>query len=113
MKVHVLASQPAFAGCVTYRVQGQVMCPVHQSLKNQWTAPALPVANIHRGIGITVCVIETARTGKRMFLACTDCTTSMTTLAGVRCGNFLDSDSRQLRFVLTVRLNLEGNRELR
>jgi hypothetical protein len=96
-EVHVLAPQSAFAGCVAYRVQGQVMCPVHRSLKNQWTAPALPVANIHRGIGITMCMIGAARAGERMLPTRTDGTAPMAALARVRGWDSLDRDSGQLR----------------
>ena len=99
MAVHVLASQPALAGCVTYRVQGQVMCPVYWSLKNQWTAPAIPIANIHCGIGIAVCMIVAAPTGERVFLSVADRTTLMTTLTGVGCWHLYDQDTGQLRLV--------------
>jgi hypothetical protein len=69
------------------------MRPVRWSLKNQRTAPAVPVADILCRIGIGVCVITTARTDKAMPLACAQGATAMTTLAGIRRRDLLNHDT--------------------
>lgn len=90
-----------------YRVQGQVMCPVRWSLKNQRTAPAQPIADVLRGIGVGVCVIVAAVADKRMFLARTQRATAMTTFAGIGRWNFLHSDTSELCFIENKRFQLE------
>ena len=82
-----------------YRVQGQAMCPVRWSLKNQRTAPAQPIADILRGIGIGVCMVVAALAGKRMFLARAQRATVVTTFTGVGSGHFLHRDTSKLCFL--------------
>jgi hypothetical protein len=59
------------------------MCPVRWSLKNQRTAHAVPIADILRRVGISVCLVVTARAGKRIFLALAERTTAVTALTRI------------------------------
>jgi hypothetical protein len=92
---------------VPYRVQGHAICPVRWSLKNQRTAPALPIANIHRGIGITVCVVATTGTYKGVLLAMPKGTAVMAAFARIGRRHLLDNDTGKCGFVGDELLQLE------
>src|SRR5919198_5361328 len=75
------------------------MCPVRWSLKNQRTAQPLPIADIHGRIGISVCVIGTARADKAVALSGAQRTAPMAAFAGIRCWDFLDRHTGELSLV--------------
>jgi hypothetical protein len=84
------------------------MCPVRWNLKNQRTAQPLPVVDILRRVGISVCVIVAAGAHKAVALAGPKPATAMTALAGIRCRNFFDRHTDQVGFVGDKGLQLEA-----
>ena len=90
-----------------YRVQGHAMCPVHWSLKRQWTAQPLPVADILCRVGISVCVVVTTSASKAMRLAMPKSPAPMTALAGIRRRNLLNRHTSQMGFVSDELFQLE------
>ncbi len=83
------------------------MCPVRRSLKNQRTAPAQPIADMLRGIGIGVGMVGTAWTGKRLLLARAQRATAVTTLAGRGRRHVLHGDASELRLIGDVLFSLQ------
>jgi len=68
---------------VPYRVQGRVMRPVRRSLKNHRTAQAHPIPDIHRGIGISMCLSATAVAAVDVFVSGVDLPTAVAGFRGV------------------------------
>ena len=58
------------------------MCPVRWSLKNQRTAQAVPIADILRCVGISVCMIVASWAEQRMLFSRAECPAAMTALDG-------------------------------
>jgi hypothetical protein len=95
------------ASRVPYRAQGHAMCPVRWSLKNQRTAQAVPIADILRCVGISVCMIVASWAEQRMFFSRAECPAAMTALAGVRRRHFLNRHTGQVCLVGDEVLQLE------
>jgi len=83
------------------------MCPVRWSLKNQWTAPAVPVADILRCVGIGVCVVSAAWTEKCVLFPRAECAAMMTALARIGRRHLLNSHTSQVGFVGDILFQLE------
>src|SRR5712691_10762095 len=75
------------------------MRPVHWSLKNQWTAHAVPVADILCGVGISVCLPATACAVVGMFLAWIQLSAAMAGFRGIGRWNLFYRDTSPLRLV--------------
>ena len=84
---------------VPYRVRGRAMRPVHWSLKNQWTAPAEPIADILRRVGISVCVPATPRAPVCMLLARIQLPTAVAAFRGVGRRHLLNHDTGHMGLV--------------
>ncbi|MBP1153067.1 hypothetical protein JOD69_004939 [Methylocaldum sp. RMAD-M] len=82
-----------------YHVQGGVMPPVRRSLKNQRTAQAYPITDIHRGIGVGVCLPTAAFATVGVFLPAVDMPAGVARFAGVGSWNLFNGYARQLRLV--------------
>src|SRR5262245_33732970 len=84
------------------------MCPVHWSLKHQRTAQPLPVADILRRVGISVCVVVAAWANKAVSLAGPKSAAAMTTFAGIGRRHFFNRHTGEGGFVGDELLQLEA-----
>jgi hypothetical protein len=83
------------------------MRPVHWSLKNQWTAHAIPVTDILCRVGISMRVVGAAWAEKRVLLPRTECATMMTTHTRIGCWHVLHHNTSYLCLVGDELLQLE------
>jgi hypothetical protein len=83
------------------------MCPVRWNLKNQRTAPTMPIADILCRVGISMGMVVAARTEKAALLPGAQCPAAMAALARIRHRHFLYWDTSQARFVGDELLQLE------
>jgi hypothetical protein len=83
------------------------MCPVRWSLKNQRTAQAVPIADILRCVGISVCMIVASWAEQRMLFSRAECPAAVTARAGVRRRHFLNRHTGQVCLVGDDVLQLE------
>ena len=108
----LVRDQRSGASRFPYHVQGQAMCPVRWSLKNQRTAQPLPIADIHRRIGISMCMIGAAGTGEAVSLSTPECPATVTTLARIGSRDMLDNYPNTLGLVRDELLQLESRPEV-
>jgi hypothetical protein len=84
------------------------MCPVRWSLKNQRTAQPLPIADILRRVGISVCVVGATWADKAMLFPLAERSAAMTALARIRRWHFLDRYTGELSLIGDELFQLEA-----
>ena len=93
-------------GSLAYWVQGRFMRPARWSIKNQRAALAVPVPDVHRGIGIGVRLVSTTCADVGVFMTFVNGTATGARLAGVARTNLIHRHARCQGLVAYKRFQL-------